>query len=147
MGHAAVYTKTVGDPFLSCLRPDSLIYASNVDSLDPNLELNTKQFHDLLSSLSTRVEEFDPIQSPHSTNQQKQQEDRERLQKLASDLIQDTQKLEQVLQKAANATPKWKLPVVALKYRISHKRIVDDLEKKIQDAHRILNLEFLTRIW
>lgn len=145
--HAARYMKTVRDSLILCLLPYLLTDASNIDSMDPNLEANTKHFHGLLLGLSTRVQEFDPIQAPQSPDQKRQQEDRERLRNLASNLLQDTQNLERILQKASKATAKWKLVITAIKYRVHYKRIIADLEKNIQSAHGILNTEFLTRIW
>lgn len=130
-----------------CLPLYPLTDTGHIDSLDPNLESNTKHFHGLLLGLSTRVQEFDPIQAPQSPDQKRQQEDRERLRNLASSLLQDTHNLERILQKAAKATAKWKLVITAIKYRVHYKRIIADLEKNIQSAHGILNTEFLTRIW
>lgn len=118
-----------------------------IGAVDPGLEANTRRFRELLTSLSARAEDFDPVQVPQSTDKQKQQEDREKLRVLASNLLENTRRLEGILRIATNIKGKRKALVAAIKYKVHYKGAIADLEKKIQNAQKILDTEFLTRIW
>lgn len=125
----------------------ALTNESNTGGPDPGLKSHSEQFNKLLSTLTTRLDEFDAVQSPGTTNQQQEQEDKHRLQVLASDLLRDSKNLQDTAQKISNPTSRIKAWAVVFKYKFRYRRVINDLERKILKAHDILNTEFLMRIW
>ncbi|RYP43589.1 hypothetical protein DL770_011584 [Monosporascus sp. CRB-9-2] len=113
---------------------------------EPGLQDSTARLHDLVLSLSTGINDFDAIRTYQNTNPLLQQQETGRLQGLASELLQDTEKLQQLLHKATDTSTKRRAVGTAIKYKLRYKGEVSSLEKKIQHYHRILNSEFLTRI-
>lgn len=119
----------------------------NTGSPDPTLMSYSERFNLHLTSLSARIDELDAVQPPRSVNQQQGQDDKERLQNLASDLLRDTATLQQTIKKLSKATSKWKAFLMVIKYKVHDRSTIDALEKKIEKAHGILNTEFLGRLW
>ncbi|RYP43919.1 hypothetical protein DL768_009550 [Monosporascus sp. mg162] len=113
---------------------------------EPELRDSTERLHDLVLSLSTGINDFDTIRTHQKTDPLLQQQERGRLQGLASELLRDTEKLQQLLHKATDTPTKRKAVGTAIKYKLRYKGQVSSLEKKIQHYHRVLNSEFLTRI-
>ncbi|RYP22025.1 hypothetical protein DL765_001931 [Monosporascus sp. GIB2] len=113
---------------------------------EPGLQDSTARLHDLVSSLSTGISDFDTIRTCQQTDPLLQQQERGRLQELASELLRDTEKLQHLLHKATDTSTKRRAVRTAFKYRLHYKDQVSSLEKKIQHYHGLLNSEFLTRI-
>ncbi|RYP77422.1 hypothetical protein DL771_001217 [Monosporascus sp. 5C6A] len=113
---------------------------------EPGLQESTTRIHDLVSTLPTRISDFDAIRTPQNTDPQQQQQERGRLQELASELLRDTEKLQQLLHKATDTSTKRRAVGTVIKYKLRYKGQVSSLEKKIQHYHSVLNSEFLTRI-
>ncbi|RYP02520.1 hypothetical protein DL764_005764 [Monosporascus ibericus] len=113
---------------------------------EPGLQDSTARLHDLVLSLSTGISDFDTIRTAQNTDPLLQQQERGRLQGLASELFQDTEKLQQLLHKATDTSTKRRAVGTAIKYKLRYKAQVSYLEKKIQHYHRVLDSDFLTRI-
>ncbi|KAI0398991.1 hypothetical protein F4802DRAFT_82784 [Xylaria palmicola] len=118
----------------------------NDSSLDPGLVSTTESLHQLLSTLTSRLNDFDPTQSTSGTPPLQQQKDKERLKTLTDNLLQDIKKLQTIVGKLSSTASKGKVLSVVLKYKFRYHFEIKSLERNIDKAHAILNTEFLTRI-
>ncbi|KAI0201236.1 hypothetical protein F4808DRAFT_425785 [Astrocystis sublimbata] len=137
-------------------------------SPDPRLESTTNSLDQLISTLSMRLDNYNSTQLPSYMSPRQQEEDKNRLRTLTSNLLQNVGELHRIVGKlstaasqstantagASNQIPRTSSGIVSkrstflvvLKYKLHYQSKITSLERNINKAHTILNTEFLTRI-
>lgn len=124
---------------------------------EPHLAANAEKLAALLSDLQANVDQFSAA-FPRSSSLSKgavatnahQQQARDRLKSIASDLLQDTNELHDIfaaITKNASNGSKLNRLIVAFKFKFGYEARISKLDKKIEKNQAILDTEFLTSMW